>query len=401
MPVLNDYNQFAGRHWETGTVSNFFAYRGLQNPYTGEPFSESFFLGVSGGAVMGYFFFAYKGYDPMARILTRNTFDPLDTLLSRLGVVQNIQRTAKPDKAEANLVETLRDGVPAIAWADAYSLPYNAFSEDEGMWLMFPILVYGYDKSQDTVWIADRARVPLTTTTAELVAARGRVKKDKFQLLTLDPPLEEKIPAAVQAGIWDCIKLYTEKPPKGSKNNFGLNALRWWADLLVKPKARQSWERVFPPGQKFYAGLTSAFHDINIFGKEGHAERDVYADFLDEASLILDNPALKDAAEVFRNSTAAWDRLSQALLPDEVPLFQETRQLMLRRHQRFLVEGNAALDEIHAIDQRLAEIKAQITPDHPLKPSEVVDMRQNIRDHVMAVHDHEQTAVTALQEAMA
>lgn len=401
MPVLNDYNQFAGLHWETGSVRNFFAHRGVQNPYTGEPFSESFFLGVSGGAVMGYFSFAYEGYDPMARILTRNTFDPLDTLLSRLGVVQNIQRTARPDKGEANLVETLRNGVPAIAWADAYSLSYNAFPEDAGMWAMFPILVYGYDKSQDTVWIADRAHVPLTTTTAELAAARGRVKKDKFQLLTLDPPIEEKLPAAIKAGIWDCIKLYTERPPKGTRNNFGLAALRWWADLLVQPKARLSWERVFPPGRKFYAGLTSAFHDINIFGKHGQAERDVYAEFLDEASLILDNPALKGAAEKFRASAAAWDRLSEALLPDDVPPFQETRQLMLRRHQRFLAEGNAALNEIHAIDQRLAEIKTEITPDHPLDHTEIIAMRQDIRDHVMSVHDHEHAAVTALQEAMA
>lgn len=400
MPVLNDYNQFAGLHWETGTVRNFFAYRGIQNPYTGEPFSEAFFLGVSGGAVMGYFSFAYEGYDPMARILTRNTFDPLDSMLSRLGIVQDIQRTAIPERGEANLVETLRNGLPAIVWADSYSLPYNALSEDEGMWAMLPILVYGYDKDQDAVWIADRARVPLTTSTAELAAARTRVKKDKFQLLTLDAPIEEKIPAAVKAGIWDCIKLYTEKPPRGSKKNFGLAALRWWADLLVKPKARLSWEQVFPPGAKFYAGLTSAFYDINIYGKDGHAERDVYAAFLDEASLILDNPALKDAAAKFRASAAAWDRLSHALLPDEVPLYHETRQLMLRRHQRFLAAGNAALDEIHTIDHHLAEIKSEITPDHPLEPDEVVALRQSIRDHVMSVHDHEREAVTALQEAM-
>lgn len=400
MPVLNDYNQFAGLHWETGTVRNFFAYRGIQNPYTGEPFSEAFFLGVSGGAVMGYFSFAYEGYDPMARILTRNTFDPLDSMLSRLGIVQDIQRTAIPERGEANLVETLRNGLPAIVWADSYSLPYNALSEDEGMWAMLPILVYGYDKDQDAVWIADRARVPLTTSTAELAAARTRVKKDKFQLLTLDAPIEEKIPAAVKAGIWDCIKLYTEKPPRGSKKNFGLDALRWWADLLIKPKARLSWEVVFPPGVKFYAGLTTAFYDINIYGKDGHAERDVYAAFLDEASLILDNPALKDAAAKFRASAAAWDRLSHALLPDEVPLYHETRQLMLRRHQRFLAAGNAALDEIHTIDHHLAEIKSEITPDHPLEPDEVVALRQSIRDHVMSVHDHEREAVTALQEAM-
>jgi hypothetical protein len=62
----------------------------------------------------------------MARVLTRNTFDPWDTMLSRLGVVQEMQHTAKADKAYDTLRQTLEDGVPAIVWADMYSLPYNA-----------------------------------------------------------------------------------------------------------------------------------------------------------------------------------------------------------------------------------------------------------------------------------
>ena len=69
MPILADYNHFGGRHWETGSVHNYYAYRGVTAPHTGEPYSEALLMGVSGGAVMGYFAFAYEGYDPMARIL--------------------------------------------------------------------------------------------------------------------------------------------------------------------------------------------------------------------------------------------------------------------------------------------------------------------------------------------
>ncbi|MCP4361312.1 MAG: BtrH N-terminal domain-containing protein, partial [Chloroflexi bacterium] len=335
MTILQDYTQFDGRHWETGTVRNYFDYVGVKAPHTGRPFSEAFFMGVSGGAVMGYFSFAYEGYDPHARILTRNTFDPLDRMLSRLGVVQNRMHTSKPEKGVRNLVETLEDGVPAIVWADMFSLPYNHEPSDAGMWAMFPILVYGYDEADDTVWIADRAQVALTTMTAELMTARSRVKKDKSRVLTLEPPHPEKLTAAVNLGIWDCIKLYTEKPPKGSKNNFGLQAFRWWAEQLTKPKARRSWEKEFPAGRKMVAGLFNAFSDINIFGKQGHAERNVYADFLDEASLILDKSDLKVAAAHFRRSAAAWDALSLALLPEEISPFKEMRELLLQRRDLF------------------------------------------------------------------
>ena len=398
MPKLNDYDQFNGRHWETGTICNFYDYRGVKAPHTGQPYSEAVLMGVSGGIVMGYFVFAYEGYDPHARILTRNTFDPWDTLLSRLGVVQHIQHTSKSEKGLANLLNTLEEGLPAIVWADLFSLPYNDIPPGEGMWAMMPILVYGHE--DDVVWIADRARVPLTVTPEALAAARAKVKKVKFRVVTLDPPNPDKLGTAVTQGIWDCIKLFTEKPPKGSKNNFGFAAFQHWANMLVKPKAKRSWAKEFPPGVKMYAGLTSAFTDIETFGHEGGADRGKYADFLDEASLILNKPDLKLIAKQFRTGKEAWHELGLALLPDEVPLLQETRQLMLKSHQLFLEKGNEGLAERVEINGRLTTIKAELTNDFPLNEAEVQAMRENIRTHILKIHDIEQEAILALQAVM-
>lgn len=400
MPILKNYHQFNGRHWETGTIHNALDYMGVKAPHTGRPYSEALLMGVSGGAVMGYFTFAYEGHDPMVRILTRNTFDPFDAMLSRLGVVQNVMQTNKPEKGIANLVGALEDGLPAIVWADMFSLPYNTLAYDAGMWAMFPILVYGYDETADIAWIADRARRPLQVTTDELAAARGRVKQDKFRMLTLEPPLPQKLPSAVQLGIWHSIKLYTENPPKGSKNNFGLQAYRWWAEQLTRPKARMSWEKQFPPGRKMLAGLVEAFTDINIFGKRGYAERDVYADFLDEAAVLLDKPNLKEAAVHFRRSGAAWEALSLALLPDKVLPFKETRQLLRQRQDLFETQRNAAVEQMKQIDGRLAAIRNEMEINFPLDAAELVAMRENIAAHVMQIHDIEKEAVAALQAAM-
>src|SRR5688572_17329357 len=130
MPLLDSYEQFDGLHWETGSVRNYLAAVGAKAPHTGQPYTEALLMGISGGAVMGYFSFAYAGYDPHVVILTRNTFDPLDTLLARLGIVQAVQQTSKPETAVANLTEALADGTPAIVWADQYMLPYNALPAD-------------------------------------------------------------------------------------------------------------------------------------------------------------------------------------------------------------------------------------------------------------------------------
>ncbi len=400
MPILDDYQHFNGRHWETGTVCNFLAYTGVKAPHTGRPYSEALLMGVSGGAVMGYFSFAYEGYDPMARLLTRNTFNPLDTMLSRLGVAQNRKHTASPQKGIKNLVETLENGEPTIVWADHFTLPYTALPHDEGMWGMLPILVYGYDETAEITHIADRATVPITVSTDVLHAARARIKKEKFRVLTLEPPVADKLPAAVQAGIWDCLKLYTEKPPKGSKNNFGLAAYKYLSTLLTNPKTRLSWEREFPAGRKMLAGLKELFNDANCFGKVGYAERDVYADFLDEASTILQKPALQAVAAQFRQSVQAWDQLSQVLLPADVPMMDEMRQNLLAQRDLFLQQGSEATAAIVRLKTEEKALMTQAETNFPLSEAEVLAMREKIAEQLMQIHDVEKTAVTLLKEAM-
>jgi hypothetical protein len=400
MPKLSHYRQFEGRHWETGSLHNYFAHQGVKAPHTQKALSEAMLLGVSGGLVMGYFSFAYKGYDPHVVILTRNTFSPMDTMLARLGAVQHLRQTTRPDKGLSNLIEALEDGVPAIVWPDAYSLPYNALPNDHGMWGAFPIVVYGYEEDRDTVWIADRASVPLTVTTGELAAARSRIQKDKFRLLTLDPPDLDKLPAAAQAGIWDCIKRYTEAPVAKARNNFGFAAFEHWADLLTRPKQKMSWERQFPAGAKMYAGLTSTYRSIAIVPGQGQAERDVYADFLIEAGDVLKRPALKEAARHFRASGRAWRELAQSLLPDDVPVFKESRELMQRRHTLFVDKGGAALPDVRRIDARLDAIKDGMEEGFPLSPGGVVALREKLRACVEKIHAIEKEAHAALQAAM-
>lgn len=403
MPVIETYNAFGGRHWETGSVRNYLAQRGFTAPHTGEPYSEALLMGVSGGAAFGYFTFLYEGHDPQCNILTRNTFDPLDKMLSRLGVVQYVEHTAKPERAEAILIDTLAAGEPAIVWADMWSLPYNALPQDEEMWGAFPLIVFGYEPEEERVAIADRAAVPLAVTPAELAAARGRIKKLKHRLLTLDAPLEHKLASAVRLGIGDTIQLYKEKPPKGSKNNFGLNAYHYWAKMLTNPQQRRSWEKQFPAGSPMYAGLVSAYNFSCLFGKgtTQDAERGLYADFLDEAALLLENPILTEAAAQFRAAGALWRQVPHLLLPDEIPPWSESRALMLRRHTLFLEQGNAALAEMEVINGRLRAIRAAVETEFPLTQTEVEAFRARLARHLLAIHDAEAAAVQTLQDAMA
>lgn len=405
MPILPNYTQFNGFHWETGTIRNYWDYCGVKAPHTEKPYSEALLMGVSGGAVVGYFSFAYEGYPPHVSLLTRNTFDPMDRLLQRLGVVQNVLHTSKPEKGRQNLLDTLEDGTPAIVWADMFGLPYNALEHDEGWWAMLPILVYGYEEGADVVHIADRARVPLTVTTHELATARARVKKDKFRVLTLDMPDPGKLAEAVTAGIWDAINLFTEKPPKGSANNFGLAAFEWWAKLLTKPKERMSWQKEFPAGEKMLAGLTSAYNHMMLFGKgagvtQDAAERLMYADFLDEAATILKKPALSPVATQFRQSAEAWRTLAHMLLPDAVAPFKQIRELKLNIHQLFLEKGGDALAQIQEQKAQLKALEAATGADFPLNDAQVEEMRAALAQQLRAICAIEERAFADLRSTM-
>lgn len=406
MTKLSNYTQFDGLHWETGSVRNALDYQGIRTPHTGQPLSEALLLGISGGIVFGYFIFDYEGYDPHVALLSRNTFDPLDTLLERLRIPQNNYQTASPETAEEDLREVLDNGRPAIVFADHYSLPYNAMPTHEQMWGYMTLIVFGLEGG--CAQIADRSRVPLEVSAAELAQARGRVKKHKHRLLALDAPNLDRLPAAVTQGIWQTISLFCEAPPRGSRENFGLSAYERWAEMLDNTRNKKSWARLLPPGPRLYAALAgypgqpSAFSWAASTWGTGHTvDRRMYADFLDEATLILGKPALAELSADFRRASDAWQGLSEALLPDGYPLLAETRRLQLRRHAVFIETGQAGLEEIHSINARLTELRKLAETEFPLDETGATSFRENLRTHVLEVMEIERQAIQDLREIMA
>ncbi len=395
MTLLTDYNQFAGTHWETGSIHNHLAAQKFVAPQTGKPLSEAMLLGISGGLVFGYFFFNYEGLGPQVALLTRNTFDPVETLLSRLGVVQTVKQSTKAEKGRQNLVNCLENGIAPIVWADMFMLPHATIKMPE-MWGMMPLVVYGY--AEQVTHVADRAQVGLTVPTDIFDAARSRVKKDKHRLLTLSAPNWEKLPNAIRAGLQQSVALFLEKPPKGSKNNFGAAAYQNWIKLLTKPKTAKSWAKVLPAGQAMYAGQVDVFDRSATFGQAtGGAERDMFADFLDEASTVLQLPELAEISLNFRESAMLWRQLGEIVLPDSVDVFGQTRALIEKRRDVFHQQGSVAIADIDAISAELKTIREQMQTDYPLDEVQAETMRQAMAAKIADIHDLELSGMQALK----
>lgn len=405
MTIIKNYAQFDGLHYETGTVHNVLAHAGVKAPHTGQPLSEALLLGISGGVAFGYFLFDYKGYAPLLSLISRNTFDPGETLLTRLAVPHDVTQSAKPEKAERALLDALEAGQPAIVLADAFMLPYNRLPLDPGAWAMAPVVVYGYDDT--TVHIADRSHAPQSVDTATFRAARARIQKFKHRMKTLHAPDLSRLKDAVQKGIWQCAQLYTDKPPKGAVNNFGFAAYRHWAEMLTNTRNPQGWARFFPAGKRLWSALAGwggmsvgLFNWVCTYGAGDGMERGLYADFLDEAAVLLTRPALQTAAASFRQSRAAWNTLAELTLPDDVPLCREARELLAQRHDVFVEAGSRGLTQIDAIDARLAAIRASVETAFPMSAGQITALKAALAKQVMVIHDLEREAVGAMQSAM-
>jgi hypothetical protein len=360
-------------------------------------------LGISGGITTGYFLFHYQAYDPQFVLLTRNTFDPFQALLERMGVAQTILQTTSEKKALSNLLGILEDGRPAIVFADYTLLDYNAINKDPGYWAMHPIVVYGHDGGQ--AYIADRSSQPLSVSAEMLAAARGRVKKEKYRVIALEAPVAEKLPSAVQQGIWDCIRLFTEAPPHGTRKNFGLSALEHWANMLTNTRNPQGWARYFPDGRGLFSALAGSgvfpgmYEWIGGWG-DGGAERGRYADFLEEAAALLDKPVLRIAAEKFRKSHGAWIELRALCLPDQVPLFAEAKQLLNQRYTAFIEEGRVARDRILDINARLKALLDEAGRHFPLTVAETTRFREDMSKQLLVIRELEVEAVKAMKTAI-
>jgi len=403
MPTLSNYQQFDGIGLASGYLRNVLAYQAGNAPHTNQPPTEALLLGISGGIALGYFTFEYQGFDPHMTLLTQFLYndDMPPKVLERLAIPQNIRQTTDGQKGMANVVSAIANGHPAVVWANSSSLKYNATHESRDNWMMQPIVIYGCEISENRVQIADRARIGLTATVDELEIGRGRIKKMRNRMVIYGTPDYSRLVAAVEAGIHDCIALLNGKSPVGSSENFGINGLNKWASALVDNRSKKGWGQQFLQGRRMFHGLLSGYESILTYATGDQATRAMFANFLDEASLILGNPMLAQTAAVYRETFSVWNHLTDSLLPTNVPLFAEARQLIDERHRLFMNEGNTSTERRIAINERLNAIHNEAETAFPLSDAQSADLRTAIRDRVLALRDVEQKALNNLIVAMA
>ena len=398
--IVKNYEQFGGTNPYTTSICNVAAQLGLVAPHTNEPFSEAMILGIGGGIGAGYMMIDYKVISAMVMIGTRHLWHSdnvefMRRICARTGLTPTIKETTGKKAAESNLRSAIEENRAALAWIDLASIPYSSLPEEYRRSFYHLVVVVGLDDDNEMAYLDDRAPAPMEVSQAHLAEARAAIKSYKNRIMVAehrDEPVDLK--SAVEDGIRDCYKGLLNPRIK----TFGLESLTQWAKLVANPKDKRGWPKTFEDPTELYTALTWVHHWIETGGTGGGALRGMYADFLDEAAIVLDEPGLGGVSERYRDSSRLWSALADAALPDSVPLFRETRELSLRKRDLFQSQGAAGLQEIEEINQRLLAIEGEIAGSPQLNASETTALFTNLRDHIVGVYAAEKEAAQRLQD---
>ena len=140
-----------------------------------------------------------------------------------------------------------------------------------------------------------------------LATARARVGSYKHRLITIDP---EQVDLDLRPAVDEGLRLQVEHLSERS-DSFSLQAWRKWARMTTDARNKKGWPTVFADG----LGVGSLRASIYADAAHGAHLRGLYADFLDEAAVLLERDALRDTAAAWREAAARWEPIVDTALP--------------------------------------------------------------------------------------
>jgi hypothetical protein len=378
--ILEGFKPFIGKHCETTALKRALDYQGLN-------LSEEMLLGLGGG--IGFIYW-YVKVMPSPFVGGRNgkVAEFAMTACKRLGAEVTVMETASAKRGYEELKALLRNGEPAVTYVDMAYLPYFAVPE-QAHFGGHSVAVFGLDEDGDTVHIYDRGNNPVTVGIADLARARGSKFppfSPKHRLLKIKYPARiGDLSAGIEDSILECCPNMLKPPIK----NIGLAGMQRWAEMVVK------WPEQFN-GLNLLGALMNGFMYIEVAGTGGSAFRSMYARFLEEASSIINQPSLKEVAEMMRQSAGIWSQIAAGFLPDSWPNLKRMRQLIVEKNRLFEEQEPGALDAMLQINREFDVLMTRAVDDLTRPLAFLYDVQKSI----LECHEIESQAFQRLSSIM-
>lgn len=383
----------AGRQPESATLRNVLIQR---DACTSDLCTEEILFGLGGGIGCAYWLFDMHGGHPVYigyRIHAKEGDTPYFTLqmTEGWGATADVRHSSSPSAATKSLVKILNDGFTPIVWVEVTKLPYMFLSGHANAY--HQVVVYGMEG--DDVLVGDLGDSVIRMSMEELTEARNSNYAPKFRTVVIS---EATAKPQLRETLSDRIRVTCSQMLEGlGIANFGLAALNKWAQMLTNTKNKKGWPNCFPGGPPLHGAMSTVFGQIELRGYGGSAFRGLYADFLDQAAGVLKKSALKKVAEQFRESEASWRAISDAALPDSIPLLKETREALTRRSVLIRKPRTTAIDkELESLRDRLKQLRERSAKELSLSKADTLDLFGAISERVLETEKIERAAFTEL-----
>ncbi len=376
-------------HNMTTALQRAFAGMGALNPLTGKPFTEAMLLGVGGGLGIGYILWEFKAHGSANIVMGfrhrwNYTAESAKRICDRLNAPTDVLEAGGAKAAAANLESALARGYPVPIWADKASLPYQQMPERLKGYGVHVITVH--ELRADAAVVGDLSDYMREIPLNDLAAARARIGSDKQRVLRITAPTMIDLPAAIRAGVTDCVE-HLSSPSE----SFSLPVLVKWAKLLTDKRNKKGWHNVFAARVGLFETLSSVYEAVCLDNTEGAGLRTLYADFLDESAAVLPTA---EAAAAYRQAAARWKAFALSALPDSVPTLAKARALLDKRYAAFK-RGDSA--EVASAIHEWEQLREASNADFPMDEAAVTALFESMQAHLNTVYDAETAALDALR----
>ncbi|WP_203288939.1 BtrH N-terminal domain-containing protein [Metabacillus sp. cB07] len=362
--------------------------------------TEEMLLGIGGGTGYGYFTFFYEKEDFSSLYLgTRALWESSESFISgtlkSLGFTPAVRQTKDRKAAFEKLDKQVSSGNPVIVAINEDVFRKKNISQS-GYQIYGTVL--DLDKTAGTVQIAIHQERPVEISIEELILGRDHLATRKiinqsiFLPETDAPGLSlQKIASAAKAGIETGIK--SAHNPRMS--NFGITALDRWKTALTSSN-KASFSKIFYNTSHLVNALYYTYYWITQ-NSDGYALRHAYSAFLRTAGDMVDEPLLKEASALYRESGRIWKTIAEdSLSHKEFVLLKEKFQELKKFEQR----EDFDLGTYRELNSDLIELKAAASEQLRMTDSDRRDLFGHLADLVSEVKAMETSALANLQEAL-